>query len=149
MWLYPSFCTMLCALVLLTKSTGVLTPAPVQTVQIRAGPLWELGSAPCFAADHVWPSWADWQDLFTGGEARGERDGERGNLRESSRYTRNGNPSFYTWPVFFKSLFSLCLPHPFSLSETGYSLLRACVFFPFISQLHRRHWNLVCFGLAS
>ena len=77
----------------LTKSTGVLTPtaalpASLQTVPIRTLPgAVELSlrwSAPCFPTDHVWPSWGDWQDLFTGGETRrkerrkeGEPEGEQ------------------------------------------------------------------------
>lgn len=66
-----------------TERPGALTPA--QTVRIRAGAVNERLSAPGFPADHVWPSWGDWQDLFTGGETRRKGDGKRGNLRERGR----------------------------------------------------------------
>lgn len=89
--------------------------------------LWRLNkreSAPWFASDHVWPSWGDWQDLFTGGDSQIERRKEGEPEGEQSL---NGTGSFYTWPVFL-SIFVFVYLGLISLSETGYLLLYA--YFP-------------------
>lgn len=93
----------------------------------------------------------DWQDLFTGGEARRERRKEGEPEGERSL---NGNPSFYTWPVFL-SLFYVSLPHrffscPFLLGWRTRTVHFKRVFdFILILNSRRRHRNLVCFGSAS
>lgn len=102
-------------------------------------------SAPGFGADHVRPSWGDWQDLFTGGETRRKGDGKRGNLRESDWYTERECKFFYLARVF-KS-FYVSLPHRFLL--TGHETLTSRVFCWFFNSIADTGSSFVLDELAS
>ena len=114
----------------------------------RSGLRRRLGGAPLRVLAPTTCGPADWQDLFTGGE----RDGERGNRRESQRRAEREYKFLHLARLFFTRktfLPSFTSSRPFPRAERGHSLcVRARVFPPSSLQLYRRHWNLVCFGLA-
>lgn len=108
----------------LTKSTVFWHQRQRRLRQSRSG-AWSLSngrSAPYFPADHVWPSWGDWQDLFTGGETRRKERRKEGEPEGEQPLNGTGIQVFTLDPSFY-----VCLPRRFFTIEDGIPTL--CVFF--------------------
>lgn len=110
----------------LTKSTGVLTPTaagsdspdPDSGCWVTAAPLRVFPQTVCGPAEVTGRTC-----LLV--EPRRKRDGKRGNLRESNRYTERES-KFLHLTRLFKS-FYVCLPHRFGTIGAGILTLSVCV----------------------